>query len=475
MLRYITIISLSFTALCTAAQNKWSLQKCIEYAYTHNLQLQQTANTAKISEVNYLQSKAAILPNINGSFSNTYNFGRTIDRFTNQFVDDKAVLSQNLGVSANLTLFNGLQQWNNIMQQKYAAKAAEQGVEAQKQTLALNIATFYLSVNYSKALMANSLQQVSVSKSQVERMKKLVDAGAVAKGNLLDLQSQQAQDELTYVTAESNYNIALLNLKQVLNLDTLNNFDIEELNNALPIETIASYNVTQIYEKALNIQPSVKQSELALKSSEKSLSGAWGGISPNVSLSAGLGTGYSGLQSNPVIDPTPTGFSPTGTFVEGSNANVLRPNFKLISDETVGRSKQFKDNLNRQIGLQINVPIFNGLQTHSNVQRSKINVMNSKLTLDVTKQTLFKNIAQAYADAKGAFQKFKAAEFAESAAKESFKYADQRFTVGAISNPEFLNAKNRLQRAEIESLQNRFDYILKLKVLEFYEGKPLQF
>jgi outer membrane protein len=475
MLRYIPIISLSFTALCTTAQNKWSLQKCIEYAYTHNLQLQQTANTAKINDVNYLQSKATVLPNVNGSFSNTYNFGKTIDRFTNQFVTNQAVLSQNLGVSANLTLFNGLQQWNTIMQQKYAVKAAEQGIEAQKQTLALNIATFYLSVNYSKALMGNTLQQVNVSKSQVERMKKMVDAGAVAKGNLLDLQSQQAQDELTYVTAESNYNIALLNLKQILNLDTLNSFEIESIDNNLPVESIASYNVTQIYEKALSIQPAIKQSEFALKSSEKALSSAWGGISPNISLSGGLGTGYSGLQKNAI--PNGTSDFQIGYYLGANETKipVFTTQNLFKEGEVIGRSKQFEDNLNRQIGIQINVPIFNGLQTHSNVQRSKITVMNSKLTLDVTKQTLFKNIAQAYADAKGAFQKFKAAEFAESAAKESFKYADQRFTVGAISNPEFLNAKNRLQRAEIESLQNRFDYILKLKVLEFYEGKPLQF
>jgi outer membrane protein len=282
MIKYVTILSFTFVTVFASAQNKWSLQKCIEYAYTHNLQLQQTDNNAKTSEVNYLQSKAAILPSVNGSFNNTYNFGRTIDRFTNQFVDDKAVLSQNLGASANLTLFNGLQQWNNIMQQKYATKAAEQGVEAQKQTLALNIATFYLSVNYSKALMGNTLEQVNVSKAQVERMKKMVDAGAIAKGNLLDLQSQQAQDELTYITAESNYNIALLNLKQILNLDTLNNFEIESIDNNLPVETIANYNVAQIYEKALSIQPAIKQSEFSLKSSEKSLSVARGGISPSV-------------------------------------------------------------------------------------------------------------------------------------------------------------------------------------------------
>ncbi len=474
MSRYISYLSLSFLSLAMAAQNKWSLQKCIDYAYTHNLQLQQTDNNAKIGAVNYTQSKFAILPSVNGSFGNNYNFGRTIDRFTNEFVDDKAVLSQNLGASANLTLFNGLQQWHNIMQQKYAAKAAEQGTEAQKQSLALSIASFYLNVNYTNALLTNTLQQVNVSKAQVERMKKLVDAGAMAKGNLLDLQSQQAQDELTYITAETNYSIALLNLKQILNLDTLNNFEIETLDANLPVTAISNYNLADIYNKAIGFQPAIKQSEYTLKSNEKALAGARGGISPTVSLSFGAGTGYSGLQTtNQIFERT--GNSPTGAFVEGTNTPVVSPNFKLVSEETVKRSKQFEDNLNRQIGLQVNIPIFNGLATHSNIQRSKINVMNSKLGLDIAKQTLFKNIAQAYADAKAAFQKHKAAEFAESAAKEAFKYADQRFTVGAISNPDFLNAKNRLQRAEIENLQNKFDYILKLKVLEFYEGKPLQF
>jgi outer membrane protein len=474
MFKHLSLITLALSYFAVQAQNKWSLQKCIEYANTHNLQLQQTANTAKINQINYTQSQAAVLPSINASFGNTYNFGRTIDRFTNQFVEDQAVLSQNLGASANLTLFNGLQQWNNIMQQKYAAQAAKQGVEAQKQTLALNIATLYLSVNYTKALMTNGLQQVNVSKAQVERTKKLVDAGSVAKGNLLDLESQKAQDDLNYVTAESNYNIALLNLKQALNLDTLNNFEIEELNSGLGVEPIASYNVTQIYEKALGFQPAIKQTELTLKSSEKALAVARGGVSPNVNLSFGLGTGYSGLQKNAL--PNGKVEIPIGYYYSGSVAVPVFREQELFKDGgVISRSKQFEENLNRQIGIQVNLPIFNGLNTHSNVQRGKVNVANSKLGLDIAKQNLFKNIAQAYVDAKAAFQKHKAAEAAESAAREAFKYADQRFTVGAISNPDFLNAKNRLQRAEIESLQNKFDYILKIKVLEFYEGKPLQF
>jgi outer membrane protein len=473
MLRTIYLAVFGLLCFSAVAQNKWSLQKCVDYAYSHNLQLQQGLNNAKINQLNYTQSKAAVLPNVNGSFNHTYNFGRTIDRFTNEFVEGASVLSQNIGAQASVTLFNGLQQWNNIMQQKYATQAAQQGVEAQKQNLALNIATQYLAVNYTKALMKNSQEQVNVTKAQVERMKKMVDAGSSAKGSLLDLQSQQATDELNYITTESNHNIAMLNLKQTLNLDSLNNFEIEDLSSALSVEPIGAYDVNQIYEKALGIQPSIKQSELSLKSTEKALAAARGGISPTLNFSAGFGTGYSGLQKNVIFNGI-IGYSPNGDLTS-SGETVLSPKVSFSDGGVINRSKQFNDNLNRQVGLQLNVPIFNGLQTHTNVQRSKINVANNKLNMDIAKQTLFKNIAQAYVDAKAAFQKFKAAEFAESAAKEAFKYADQRFTVGAISNPDYLNAKNRIQRAEIETIQNKFDYILKLKVLEFYEGKPLQF
>ena len=232
-----------------------------------------------------------------------------------------------------------------------------------------------------------------------------------------------------------------------------------------------SLNVSDIYQTALKNQPSIKSSELNIKSAEKGLAVSRGRISPTLSLTGSVGTGYSGLAKDI------TGFNITGydtTAVTTGGQFVLSPVFETVTKEKTF-ADQFKDNVNKSIGFSLNVPLFNGLSNYSSIKIAKYRILSAKYSLDQSKQQLYRTISQAYADAKASINKFEAAKKALEASKESFKVNEQKFNVGSLSSFDYSKARNRNFRAEADVLNAKFDYIFKLKVLDFYQGKPLTF
>src|ERR1700756_2131706 len=204
----------------------WNLQQCIDYALKNNPTLKQSQITNEINKVNYTQSKATILPSVNAGGNHTYNMGQTIDRYTNKFANS-TVLSENFYAQAQVTLWSGLQQYNNVKRNQYALMSSQETYEQQKNDLALNVASSFLQVVYSTELLKVAEQQVNISQQQLDRTQKLVDAGATAMSSFYDIKAQLATDQYGLVTAQNNYNLALLALKQLLYLDSLNTFSIE--------------------------------------------------------------------------------------------------------------------------------------------------------------------------------------------------------------------------------------------------------
>lgn len=450
----------------------WTLQQCIEYALLNNISIKQSELNVKLNDANYLQSKANILPTLNGNISHQYNFGRTIDPFTNQFATDQ-VLSQNFFLSTNLVLFSGLQNWNSIQQNKYNLLASKEDLEKMKNDIALNIAAAYLQILFSEELVINARAQYKISGLQVERTKKLVDAGSLPKSNLYDIQSQAALEELNVVNAENQLTIAYLTLAQMLELQNPGDFRIVKPELEVPNVDLLSVTPMQIYQYAVSNMPDVKSSQYKLVSAQKGLKIAKGGISPRLTLSGSYGTGYSGASK------TITGFTPTGSwdttlYFSSSGDLIFEPTFNT-QFETTSFADQIDQNLNRSLGFNLSIPIFNGLQTHTSIVRSKINLMNAELTLQLTKNNLQKSIQQAYADALAALKKYQASQKAVSAMEESFKAMEQKFNVNLVSSFEFAESQNRLAKAKSEMLQSKYDYFFKLKVLDYYQGKPLKF
>ena len=467
-----TLCSLFSSLFCLSQTDKtWTLQQCIEYALKNNIQIKQNMLNEKLSEATLLQSKAQMIPSLNGNISNSYNNGRKVDPFTNAFVTGDWTQSQNFSLSASVTLFGGFQTLNSIKQGKYDLMASQENVQKMMNDISLNIASAYLQILFAQELLATAQSQADITKLQVERTEKLVEVGNLPKGNLFDIQAQMASEELNVVNAENNLSLSSLNLVQMLNLDTVKNFQIARPDITPPSEAILNTTSEQIFEGALTRQPEIKSAEFKLRSAEKGISIARAGMFPRLSLSASYGTGYSGASKQLIGFPSLTGFAPNGNFTSAGDT-VYEPVYNSTY-QTTPFNTQINNNLNRSVGFYLTVPLFNNLQTYTAVTRAKINHENSLLALQLEKNNLRQKIQQAYNDANSSLKKYLASKKAVEAMEESFKYMEQKFNVGAVTTTDYSTQKNKLIKAQSDMLQAKYDYVFKLKVIDFYQGKPI--
>jgi outer membrane protein len=477
-----TILSfcLFFGVLFTAfsQSSTWDLQQCVDYAQKNNISLKQAEISAKINHNNATQSKAAILPTVNAGAQHTYNFGRTIDRYTNTFANSQ-VLSQNFYVSSNVVLWSGLAQYNNIKANQYQYLSSAENYLQQRNDLALNVATAYINVIFSDEILQIAKAQYKITEEQLDRTQKLADAGTLAKSAVYDLKAQLSNEDVNVISSDNNYQIALLTLKQLLNLDTLSNFNISRPNVDILNNELGSLSVQGIYETALKNQHSVKSAEYNVLAAEKSLSVAKGRLSPTLSATGSLGTGTSELDKN--IDAVNfIGYDQTPYFIadDPNNPTLIAPVYQPKTEIITSKkpfADQFKDNVNKSVGFTLSIPIFNGLQTVTGVKNAKLTALNAQYSQDLLEQNLYKTIAQAYANARAALNKYNASKSAVEASEQSFFYAEQKFNVGAVSTFDYNNAKVRSQNAMGNMVQAKYDYVFKLKVLDYYQGKELKF
>ncbi len=460
------LLLLPLFAICFAnAQSGMDLQQCIEYALKHNISLRQSNLSNEQIKNNSNQAKAALLPSVNAGASHVYNFGKTIDRFTNSFANTQ-VLSQNFYVGSNVVLWSGLSQLNNAQASEYTYQSGVEQLKQQENDLSLSVANAYIGVIFSEEVLKISQNQYKITQEQFERTRKLVDAGATAKSVEYDIKAQLASEEVNVTTAENNYDLALLNLKQLMNFDSVMNFSIVRPDISVQESQLIENNLTAIYETALKNQPIIKSGEYSLKSADRTLAASRGRVSPSLTFNASMGTGTSGLAKKV------TGYT-TQSQPLVTSAGVFYYDVQVPTYENMPFSEQFKNNVNKSLGLTLSIPIFNGLQTSTAVRNAKLNSLNAKFSQDLNKQNLYKSVAQAHANAKAAFNKYIATKASVDAASESFKYAEQKFNAGTISVFDFNSSKNRLYAAQSNMVQAKYDYIFKLKVLDYYQGKPL--
>ncbi len=453
-----------------SAQRGWDLQQCISYAINHNITLKQSALNNEINKNNSNQSQAGVLPSLNLGASHTYNFGKTIDRFTNTFANTQ-VLSQNFYVSSNMVLWSGLSQYNNIKASEYNYLSGVENLKQQQNDLSLNIANAYITTIFSEELLKISQNQLEISKEQLERTQKLVNAGSISKSIEYDIMAQLANEEVNVTTADNNYQLSLLNLKQLMNLDSISNFIIVKPNVEVQAEQLLNANVIYIYETALKNQPGIKSGFYSIISADKTYAASKGKISPTISLTASMGTGTSGLAKD-ITGVRTAGYQLSGLTNKGDS--VYTPVTELVTKQKPFID-QFNSNVNKSVGFTLTIPLFNGLNTYTSIKNAKINSLNARFSQDLKKQNLYKTIVQAYANAKASLNKYVATKASVAAANESFKYAQQKFNAGVINAFDFSTAKNRLFAAESNLLQSKYDYIFKLKVLDYYQGIPLGF
>lgn len=468
MRTFVFLLLTTASSLCFS--QSWDLQQCVDYGLKHNINIKQSELNNQISKNNSIQAKATILPNVNAGAAHTYNIGKNIDRYTNTFANSQ-VLSQNFYVSSSLILFSGFAQYNNIKATEYNYLASSESVKQMQNDLSINIATAYINVIYCDEFLKIAKGQFDITKQQVDRTEKLAEAGTLAKSAVYDIKAQLANEEVNVTTADNNYQIAMLTLKQMMNLDTLNNFNIVKPDVDVQAAGLMGLSVQNIYETALKNQPSIKSAQYAFESSQKTLAAARGRMAPTISLNASIGTGYSGLAKD-IVGINYTGYAPAGFTSAGDT--VYTPLTELVTKEKPF-ADQFKDNVNKSIGVTVSMPLFNGLQTATSVKNAKINALNARYSQELAEQNLYKTIAQAYANARAALNKYVASKASVEASELSFNAAQLKFNAGAISSFDFNQAKNRLVNSQSNLLQAKYDYLFKLKVLDFYQGKPLTF
>jgi outer membrane protein len=452
----VTILVASCSVIFSNAQSRtsntsrvWSLQECIDYAYRNNIEVRQREIGVLNREISLRQSRYNRLPDLGASANLTNNVGRSIDPFSNLVVDQD-VTSHNYNASSSVNVFNGFSLINTINQNKSQLAKSEYDLQDTKNNTALNIANFYLNILLALEQVNNAMLGVESSRIQAERTEKQFNAGALPRQNLLQVLQQLANDELNLVQAENRYELSKLSLKQALQLPAETDLEIQRPQLSDPSEEALAIDLNQVFEGALGL-PVVKSAQAEVESSTYGVAISRAGRYPRVTLAGGLGTNYS--TAAPDIFPDPG--SPTG-FRDNTYKNQLDFNFR------------------RFVQLQFIIPIFNRFQTNTNVGISKLTLDNARLNEDLIKNRLRQNVEQAFYDARAAAKTFGATKRQVSALEESYRNIEQRFNVGAVNAVEYTQTKNDFNRAQNDLIRAKYDFIFKMKVLDFYQGKPIQ-
>ena len=455
------------------AQQLWTLQQCIDRALQYNIQIKQSSLNNDLNKVQVTQSAASMFPSLNGSASQNYYYGRSIDPYTNAFTTQQ-VKSNSFSLSSGITLFEGLQLQNSLKQSKLNYLSSQNELKKIQNDISLNVVSSYLQVLYNDELMKNANDRMGASTLQRDRMKRMYELGSVGKGSYLDLESQLAADEVSYVQAKSQYEQAMLSLTQLLELDSVDGFSIASPDVNIPQSDSTKMLVGVIYASALNTQPDIKSAEYKVLSAEKGLAAAKGGLYPRLYMNGSVSTNYSNSNKDVYYLELPPTSTVTGYTSSGDTVYSIIPNSRAVISDKPFRD-QIDNNLGKSIGFSLQIPIFNGWSTRSNISRSRINLEQSRLLNELTKKNLYKSVQQAVADATASKRKYEAGMRSVDAMQESFNYNNKKLEVGLTNTYDFLLTKNNLANAQTNLLQAKYDYIFRIKIIDFYLGKPLTF
>ena len=470
MTKYLLIVSFLFTVTHSFSQEMWDLEKCVNYALENNLDVRSAQLNVQSQHTGVQQSKAQFAPSVNASAYYGYNFGQRIDPFTNQFAQS-TVNTGNFNLSANWVLFSGLQNYNQLKQSEYAETSSDYAYKNVQYLTSLAVTTSYLQILFNLETLKVAQEQLEVTRLQVERSQKLVDAGSSPKGSLFDIEAQFAREELAMVEADNQVVLSYLSLKQLLRIPGDLNIQViapQQYDSAsLQLPT----SLDAVIQTAYDTYPSIKSNEYNLMSAEKQVSISNGTMSPRLSLNGSVGTGYSGNATD-VVGSTLSGTRPIG-FVQSNPADIVVTPTYSTETKTKGFGDQVGDNFNQSLGLSLSIPIFNKLNNRAAVNRAKISVSIAENNLEREKQKVRQDIEKAFADANAAFKRYKSTEKGLKSLQEAFDYAQKRFDVGMINAVDYNIAKTNLYRAESDLIKAKFDYIFRIKILDFYQGKPL--
>jgi len=477
MTRFIStaIITLSvlFSGSLFAQTSAWSLQKCINHAFEHNLQIKQSALNNERAEIGLLSAKGAFLPSLNASGSHGYNIGRVQVPFSIEFAQG-SIQSNSFGLNSGITLYNGFKNHLNLKRAALGIDIAAINLEQTKNDLALTISAAYLNVLFQEEFVTLANLNLETTKRQVDRVVKLVEAGAAPSSDLIDVQAQEAADYASLISNENARSLAKLNLVQLLQLNSEQASTFEILRPSEDDLEVSSLppSSTQAINHALSTFPEIRAAALSVDDAYLNLDIAKTSYQPRLFASYNFGSGYSENRKQGDIDPTITNYQ-FMTTEEGVVFDYPVPDYSNVTYTPIPFADQLTDNKNQSIFFSLSIPIFNGFASRNSVQQAEVGVLQSKYAQESTSQILTQSIESAWADAIAAQKNLLAQEAALASAELAFSNTELRFEAGAISALEYADSRTRLDNARTNSLRTRYDLVFKSKILDFYQGKTI--
>jgi outer membrane protein len=457
-----------------SAQQKWDLRRCIDYALANNISIKQTDLQARLAALQLKQSKLGMYPRASFSTSSSFNNGRNQDPTTFSLIT-QSYLSANTQLQTSAEIFNWYSKRNTIAANEWEFHAAMAGSEKLRNDIALTIANAYLQILLAAEQEKIAGVQLQQSQTQLINTRKLVKAGSLPELNAAELEAQVARDSATLISAKGSTTQGLLNLKAYMALDAAAAFEVDVPPvEKIPVEDIADLQPDAVYASAIANLPQQKVNDYKLKAAEKNSMAARGALYPTLSAFGSLGSRFNS-RSEEIIGSTLINPAIGKVNVSGTDYNVFRVN--PFPDYTYRKQpffSQMNQNFNQGIGLNLSVPIFNGGNLRTSYERSKVNIENLKLQQQLDNQKTKQDIYLAYNSALVALEKFNAGKKSVEAAERSYAFAQKRYAVGMLTTLELVTNQNNLFRAKLENALNQFDYVFKMKVLEFYKGKGLK-
>lgn len=429
-IKYLLLLfAVSSSLLNLSAQKQYTLQECIEIALENNRSIKQQALNKQQKEIAYSQARSDLLPNLNASVGQSFNFGRSIG-LDNTYQNTNSSQS-NYNISSDITLFDGLRMKYNIDARKAEMNISEADLEKIQDDIVMSVSTAFMQVLMNKELLQIANDQIGLTKTNIVRINELVNSGKMAKGEMYQLEAQQAKEEFNQIQADNNLKLSLLDLAQIMELEDFQNFDVVVPEN-ITIDKDVLLSPDNIYESALIARPEIRSAQYRVESSEKEVMIARSGYFPSLSFGASMGTGY----------------------------------YNLSGRENIAFGTQFKNNRSTSLGFSLRIPIFNKFQVRNSVKNAQIALEYNKLEIDKTKIALRKKIEQAYYNAIGAESRWESAQKAEFASQEAYRFAEQKYENGRGTSYELSQAKSNLAQVLSDQAQAKYEYVFRLKILE---------
>ncbi|KAF2337405.1 TolC family protein [Flavobacterium ginsenosidimutans] len=439
----------SFGLTGQAQSKKWTLEECVRYALENNITVKLSELDVKNAEIDKRGALGNYLPSVNGSASHSWNIGLNQD-VTTGILRNQTTQYSSVGLNAGVDIYKGLQNQNTMRKAKLSIIASHYQLLKMQEDISLNVASAFLQILSNKEDLKVKTEQLAIDEKRFARSEEMVKAGTIPRGDLFDLKATVATDKQNIAVSENNLLISKLSLAQLLQLKEFADFDVADDTNVADENNILAQSPIEIYNKAKETRTELKLAQTNLEIAEKNVAIAKGAYQPTLS-------GFYGFN-------TRASYSDQVKLDASGNPYTVGPDPIF---------QQFSDNKGHNFGLQLNVPIFNGFSVKNNVERNKVSLEKSKIDLEQKSLDLQRNVYTAFTDARGALNTYESATVTLEARQQAYNYAKEKYDVGLMNSFDFTQAQTLLTNAQSDVIRTKYDYMFKIKILEFYFGIPI--